>query len=69
MDQFFCSFPGDAFICYGNSVFEGFGVAIAVLPAFKQIAFKHESYNAGIALDSLVQHTFKYKGLPLEFLS
>lgn len=69
MDQFFCGFPGDAFICYGNPVFEGFVVAIAVLLAFKQIAFKHESYNTGIALDPLVQHTFKYKGLSLEFLS
>ena len=69
MDQFFCGFPGDTFICYGNSVFEGFVVSIAVLPAFKQIAFKHESYNTGIALDPLVQYTFKNKGLSLELLS
>ena len=52
--QLLSSFPGDAGISDGDSVFHGGQVAGIFLITFINIAFKHESYQSSVPINSLI---------------
>lgn len=62
-------FPGNAFVCNGDSIFQVGETVAALLVAFKEVAFQHQAYDAIVAVQSLVYGAFEYKGLTLEFLA
>ena len=62
-------FPGNAFICNGNPVFQVARTIAATLVAFKEIAFQHQAHDAAIAFQPLVQGAFENKGLTFELLA
>ena len=68
-NQALSCFPGDTLICYGDTILESITIITTFLVSLEQIAFKHESYDTGIPLNTLIQPTFENKGLAFEFLS